>query len=168
MCTRTASQQGIWAEFWRGVGLIARVQAEPGNWRYGLPLPAASRTWKIPRFATSWICPRALRIRELGASPRITTPAETLSFIRAERADFAAIARAGKLRVGVAHGEPSCSACPQYLLGQLYRKAGATRTGFGVAHQAKVEELGHRLHHESDYLPLEAAGHHRSAYGSTP
>ena len=41
----------------------------------------------------------AARIRELGASPRITTPAETLSFIRAERADFGAIAREGKIRV---------------------------------------------------------------------
>jgi hypothetical protein len=30
---------------------------------------------------------------------------------------------------------------------------------FGVAHQAKLEESGHRLHHESDYLTLEAAGH---------
>jgi tripartite-type tricarboxylate transporter receptor subunit TctC len=41
----------------------------------------------------------AARIRELGASPRITTPAETLSFITAERADFGAIAKAGKIRV---------------------------------------------------------------------
>jgi tripartite-type tricarboxylate transporter receptor subunit TctC len=41
----------------------------------------------------------ATRIRELGASPRITTPAETLSFIRTERADFGAIARDGKIRV---------------------------------------------------------------------
>ena len=41
----------------------------------------------------------AARIRELGASPRITTPAETLTFIRAERADFGAIATAGKIRV---------------------------------------------------------------------
>jgi tripartite-type tricarboxylate transporter receptor subunit TctC len=41
----------------------------------------------------------AARIRELGASPRLTTPAETLRFITAERADFGAIARAGKIRV---------------------------------------------------------------------
>ena len=41
----------------------------------------------------------ATRIRELGASPRITTPAETLAFITAERADFGAIAKAGKIRV---------------------------------------------------------------------
>lgn len=41
----------------------------------------------------------ATRIRELGASPRITTPAETLAFIKAERADFGAIAKAGNIRV---------------------------------------------------------------------
>ena len=41
----------------------------------------------------------ASRIRELGASPRITTPAETLAFIKAERADFGAIAKAGKISV---------------------------------------------------------------------
>ena len=41
----------------------------------------------------------ASRIRELGASPRLTTPAETLAFIKAERADFGDIARAGKIRV---------------------------------------------------------------------
>lgn len=41
----------------------------------------------------------AARIRELGASPRITTPAETLDFIKAERADFGAIAKAGKISV---------------------------------------------------------------------
>ncbi|MBU8873749.1 tripartite tricarboxylate transporter substrate binding protein [Reyranella sp. MMS21-HV4-11] len=41
----------------------------------------------------------ATRIRELGASPRITTPAETLAFITQERTDFGAIARAGKIRV---------------------------------------------------------------------
>lgn len=41
----------------------------------------------------------ATRIRELGASPRITTPAETLAFITAERADFGAIAKAGNIRV---------------------------------------------------------------------
>jgi tripartite-type tricarboxylate transporter receptor subunit TctC len=43
--------------------------------------------------------PTVSRFRDLGASPRITTPAETLEFIRAERADFGAIARAGKIRV---------------------------------------------------------------------
>src|SRR3954465_644835 len=43
--------------------------------------------------------PVAMRIRELGASPRLTTPAETLAFIRAEKADFGAIARAGGIRV---------------------------------------------------------------------
>jgi hypothetical protein len=41
----------------------------------------------------------AASIRELGASPRSTTPAETLSFIEAERADFRAIARAGTISV---------------------------------------------------------------------
>jgi tripartite-type tricarboxylate transporter receptor subunit TctC len=41
----------------------------------------------------------AARIRELGASPRITTPAETLAFIKAEPADFGAIAKAGKISV---------------------------------------------------------------------
>ena len=41
----------------------------------------------------------ATKIRDLGASPRITTPAETLKFITAERADFGAIAKAGKIRV---------------------------------------------------------------------
>lgn len=41
----------------------------------------------------------ASRIRDLGASPRFTTPTETLAFIKAERADFGAIARAGKIRV---------------------------------------------------------------------
>jgi len=41
----------------------------------------------------------AARIRDLGASPRITTPAETLRFITAERSDFGAIAKAGKIRV---------------------------------------------------------------------
>jgi tripartite-type tricarboxylate transporter receptor subunit TctC len=39
------------------------------------------------------------RFRDLGASPRITTPAETLAFIRAKKVDFGAIARAGKIRV---------------------------------------------------------------------
>jgi tripartite-type tricarboxylate transporter receptor subunit TctC len=43
--------------------------------------------------------PMVARIREIGASPRITTPAETLAFLRAERADFGAIARAGNIRV---------------------------------------------------------------------
>jgi tripartite-type tricarboxylate transporter receptor subunit TctC len=41
----------------------------------------------------------ATKIRDLGATPRITTPAETLKFITAERADFGAIAKAGKIRV---------------------------------------------------------------------
>lgn len=39
------------------------------------------------------------RIRELGASPRITTPAESLAFIKQERTEFGAIARAGSIRV---------------------------------------------------------------------
>jgi tripartite-type tricarboxylate transporter receptor subunit TctC len=39
------------------------------------------------------------RLRELGAAPRHTTPEETLAFLRAERADFGAIARAGKIEV---------------------------------------------------------------------
>ena len=43
--------------------------------------------------------PIVARFRDLGASPRITTPAETLEFIRAEKADFGAIARAGRIRV---------------------------------------------------------------------
>ncbi|MGQ0582919.1 MAG: tripartite tricarboxylate transporter substrate-binding protein [Reyranella sp.] len=50
----------------------------------------------------------ATRIRELGASPRITTPAETLAFIKAERADFGAIAKAGKIRVEW-RGRADCS-----------------------------------------------------------
>jgi tripartite-type tricarboxylate transporter receptor subunit TctC len=41
----------------------------------------------------------AARIRELGAAPRLTTPEEMLAFIRAERAEFGAIARAGRIRV---------------------------------------------------------------------
>jgi len=41
----------------------------------------------------------ATRIRDLGASPRITTPAETLGFIRSERTDFGGIAKAGNIRV---------------------------------------------------------------------
>ncbi len=43
--------------------------------------------------------PIAARIRELGASSRITTPAETLAFIRAEQAEYGAIARSGAIRV---------------------------------------------------------------------
>ena len=39
------------------------------------------------------------RFRDLGAAPRISTPAETLAFLRAERAEFGAIARAGKIEV---------------------------------------------------------------------
>ena len=34
-----------------------------------------------------------------GSTPRITTPAETLAFVKAERADFGAIAQAGKISV---------------------------------------------------------------------
>jgi tripartite-type tricarboxylate transporter receptor subunit TctC len=41
----------------------------------------------------------AARIHDLGASPRITTPAETLAFIKAERSDFGAVAKAGKINV---------------------------------------------------------------------
>lgn len=43
--------------------------------------------------------PILARFRELGGAPRISTPAETLAFIRAEKAEFGAIARAGKIRV---------------------------------------------------------------------
>jgi tripartite-type tricarboxylate transporter receptor subunit TctC len=39
------------------------------------------------------------RIRELGATPRITTPEETLAFIRSERGEYGAIARSGAIRV---------------------------------------------------------------------
>ena len=39
------------------------------------------------------------RLRELGAAPRLTTPAETLAFLRAEQTEFGAIARAGKIEV---------------------------------------------------------------------
>jgi tripartite-type tricarboxylate transporter receptor subunit TctC len=39
------------------------------------------------------------RLRDLGAAPRHTTPAEALAFLRAERTDFGAIARAGKIEV---------------------------------------------------------------------
>lgn len=41
----------------------------------------------------------ANRIRDLGASPRTTTPDETLAFIAQERTDFGAIAKAGNIRV---------------------------------------------------------------------
>jgi len=40
-------------------------------------------------------CPRPSRL----APPRISTPAETLAFIKAERADFGAIGKAGKISV---------------------------------------------------------------------
>ncbi len=43
--------------------------------------------------------PIVARFRDLGASSRITTPAETLEIIRAEKADFGTIAQAGKIRV---------------------------------------------------------------------
>jgi len=43
--------------------------------------------------------PMVARFRELGGTPRITTPAETLAFIRAEKAEFGTIARAGNIRV---------------------------------------------------------------------
>jgi tripartite-type tricarboxylate transporter receptor subunit TctC len=43
--------------------------------------------------------PIIARFRDLGASPRISTPTETLEFIRAEKAEFGAIARIGKIRV---------------------------------------------------------------------
>ena len=39
------------------------------------------------------------RIRELGASVRITTPAEMLAFIRSEREEYGRIARSGAIRV---------------------------------------------------------------------
>jgi tripartite-type tricarboxylate transporter receptor subunit TctC len=39
------------------------------------------------------------RLRDLGAAPRHTTPAEALAFLRAERTDFGATARAGKIEV---------------------------------------------------------------------
>ena len=41
----------------------------------------------------------AARIRDLGASVRITTPAETLAFIRSEREEYGRIARSGAIRV---------------------------------------------------------------------
>ncbi|MCO6416390.1 tripartite tricarboxylate transporter substrate binding protein [Siccirubricoccus sp. KC 17139] len=43
--------------------------------------------------------PIATRIRDLGASPRVSTPEEMLAFIRAEKAEYGAIARAGGIRV---------------------------------------------------------------------
>ena len=39
--------------------------------------------------------PIAARLRELGAAPRLTTPEESLAFMRAEQANWGAIARAG-------------------------------------------------------------------------
>ena len=39
------------------------------------------------------------RIRDLGASPRITSPDEMLTFIKAERAEFGTIARNARIRV---------------------------------------------------------------------
>lgn len=39
------------------------------------------------------------RLRELGAAPRLTTPAESLAFMRAEQKEFGAIARAGRIEV---------------------------------------------------------------------
>jgi hypothetical protein len=39
------------------------------------------------------------RLRDLGAAPRSTTPAETLAFLRAKQRDFSAIARAGRIEV---------------------------------------------------------------------
>ncbi len=39
------------------------------------------------------------RIKELGASPRITTPEQTLAFIRSEREEYGRIARSGAIRV---------------------------------------------------------------------
>ena len=43
--------------------------------------------------------PILARIRELGAAPRLTTPAESAAFMRQEQASFAAIARAGNIQV---------------------------------------------------------------------
>ncbi|MFC7474909.1 Bug family tripartite tricarboxylate transporter substrate binding protein [Dankookia sp. GCM10030260] len=43
--------------------------------------------------------PLVARFRELGGTPRLSTPAETLDFIRAEREEFGAIVRAGQIRV---------------------------------------------------------------------
>jgi tripartite-type tricarboxylate transporter receptor subunit TctC len=39
------------------------------------------------------------RFRDLGAAPRLTTPAESLDFMRAEQKAFGAIVRAGKIEV---------------------------------------------------------------------
>ena len=39
------------------------------------------------------------RLRDLGAAPRVSTPAETLAFMREEQRIFAAIARAGNIQV---------------------------------------------------------------------
>ncbi|GGC49054.1 MFS transporter [Siccirubricoccus deserti] len=39
------------------------------------------------------------RLREMGAAPRRSTPAETLNFMRAEQKDFGATVRAGKIEV---------------------------------------------------------------------
>jgi tripartite-type tricarboxylate transporter receptor subunit TctC len=39
------------------------------------------------------------RLRELGAAPRITTPAESHAFMQAEQREFGGIARAGKIQV---------------------------------------------------------------------
>ncbi len=39
------------------------------------------------------------RLRELGASPRTTTPDDAATFMRAERANWGAIARAGNIVV---------------------------------------------------------------------
>ncbi len=41
----------------------------------------------------------AARLRDLGAAPRLTTPAQSLAFMREEQATFAAIARAGNIEV---------------------------------------------------------------------
>jgi hypothetical protein len=49
----------------------------------------------------------AARIRDLSTSPRLSTPAETISFIRSECADFGAIARPARFawsRASLAHG----------------------------------------------------------------
>jgi len=43
--------------------------------------------------------PLVARFRELGGAARISTPAETLAFIRAEQVEFGVIARAGNIRV---------------------------------------------------------------------
>jgi hypothetical protein len=41
---------------------IARVQAEPGNWRYGLPASGSIPHLVVEdtKIATSWICPPCL------------------------------------------------------------------------------------------------------------